>query len=136
MLQIFQPSYWFTIEPAAVGGITGNIIFAFFVLVFVLGIVARAKALQKEDRYLKAAGMRIAVLLITMGLIGVALFFFSFERIQLFGSRFWYLIWLIATIWWAVYIFRYIKREIPEQKKRARARKERNKYMPQKKKKK
>ena len=122
-------------EPAAVGGVTGNLIFIFFLLVFVVGIVARLKALQKEDRYLRDVFMRVAVLLITMGLIGVVLFFFSYERIPLFGSRAWYLVWFIATVWWAVWIHRYVKREIPRQKKRAQEVRERNKYLPAKKKK-
>ncbi len=128
---LFRPSYWLTFEPPALGGLSANLLFAFFALVFVLGIVVRIVSHHRtEDRYLQIAGQRISQLLVTMGLIGVGLFFFGFEDIYLFGAKFWYPIWVIAVIVWGYYIVRFIQKEIPKMREKELARKHVNKYMP------
>lgn len=127
----FDPSAWFTLAPAQVGGVSGNIIFAVFLLLFVLGIVCRIVASHKaDDRYCRDMGLRIGSLLITMGLLGVLLYFLSYERIRLFGSRFWYLLWLIGLIVWAIYLIRYARKVVPAMKHREIERIERRKYFP------
>ena len=133
--QIFLPSYWFTFNPALVDGIIGNCVFGFFVLLFVLGIVTRIVASQRAlDRYLQKVVTQSVTLLITMGLLGVALYFFSFERIRFFGARFWYLLWLVGLVFWVYRIVRHVKDEIPAARQRAHEQKEKQKYFPSKKK--
>lgn len=130
-----NPSFWFTLQPAEVGGLVGNSIFVFFLLLCVLGIVARIVSAQKEDRFMRLLGNRIGTSLITMGFLGVCLYFFSFERIRLFGSRFWYLVWVIGLIVWVIYLVRYAKKTLPEMEAKDFNRTERRKYFPSRKKK-
>lgn len=126
-----DPSYWFTLRPAEVGGLSGQMIFGFFVLLFVLGIVGRIVSLQKkDDRYIRDLGQRAGTLLITMGLLGVFFFFFSYERIQLFGSRFWYVFWLIGFVVWAFFLIKFARQTIPQMKERETMRAEKQKYFP------
>ncbi len=123
-------------QPAEVGGWFGISLFAFFIFMCVAGIVAHMVAAQKfDDRYLRMVGNRVGNLLITMGALGVGLYFFSFERIQLFGSRIWYLCWLIGLIVWVVFLVRYTKNKIPSMKEQSEARFEKRKYFPSRKKK-
>ena len=137
MNEFFSLGYWFTMSPPEVGGLLGNVVFALFIIVLVLGIVGRIVSDRKqEDRYKRDIGNRIASLLVTMGILGLILYFFSFEGIQLFGARFWYPVWVVTVIVWAFYIFRYVKRDIPQHKAQAEARREQGKYLPQPKKKK
>ena len=137
MIQTFlQPSFWFSLQPAEVGGWIGTSIFVIFLLMGIAGVVARIVAAQKlDDRYMRMMGNRFGTLLITMGMLGVVLYFFSFERIRLFGSRFWYLLWLIGLIVWIVLLVRYMKKNIPAMKEQAEARFEKRKYFPPRKKK-
>lgn len=134
---LIQPSYWLTIQPPQVVGGLGSFVFGFFVLCFVVGIVSRIVASNRsQDRYIEELGKRVGALFVTMGLIGILLFFFSFERIQFFGGRFWYPLWLIGTIVWAYFIFRFAKNDIPKMRNRDMRRRAVNKYMPARKKKK
>lgn len=131
----FDPSYWLTFSPPSVGGTSGNMIFGFFILFFVLGIVVRIVANNRtEDRYLKIIANRLAAWFITMGLLGVMLYFFSFEGINFFGAKFWYIVWVIITLIWFSYLFKVFKK-IPEIKDKAVQNREKYKYFPPRKKK-
>lgn len=129
---LLDPSYWFTLRPAEVGGTSGTILFVVFVLMFVAGIVARIVAANKtDDRYLRDMGERVATLLITMGLLGIVLYFFSYERIRLFGSRFFYAFWLIGIFAWGYVLVRFAHRTVPQMRQRDSLRAEQRKYFPQ-----
>lgn len=131
MSAFFQPSYWFTMNPPEVGGLLGTIAFVVFVLSFVLGIVGHLVAERKgSDRFVRTAGHRISTLLVTMGLLGVLLFFFSFEGIRMFGARFWYLLWVIMVLVWTFLIVRYLKRDVPLQRAREASRRAQRQYLP------
>jgi len=137
MSQLFSPSYWFTMSPPQVGGTLGNIVFGVFLLLFVVGIVARIVASNRtEDPYIQQIGRRVGSMFVTMGLIGVLLFFFGFEHIQFFGGRFWYPLWVIGVLVWGFFIVRYVKRDIPAMRLRDLDRKEQSRYLPKKKRKK
>jgi hypothetical protein len=128
--QLIKPSYWFTFQPPSVGGVSGNVIFAFFLLLFVVGIVGRVVAVRKtDDRFLQQAVTKIASMLSIMGILGVLLYFFSFERIQFLGARFWYLVWMGGLILWIVILLRDIK-SIPGKRALALERQKRTKYFP------
>ena len=131
MSSFFQPSYWLTLSAPEVGGVLGTLVFAVFVVSFVLGLVGRIVVDRKStDRYKRDIGSRIAGLLMTMGILGAVLFFFSFERIQLFGARFWYPVWALATVVWVAFIVRYALRDIPAKKAHAQRLHAQSKYLP------
>lgn len=124
-------------QPPEVSGLLGQIVFAFFLLFFVLGIVGRIVLDRKtNDRYMQEVGNRFSTLFVTMGILGLILFFFSFEQIQLFGARFWYPIWGIAVIVWGYYIVRFMKKEVPALKERSQRLEAQSRYLPTKKKRK
>ncbi|MBI4256771.1 hypothetical protein HY626_01800 [Candidatus Uhrbacteria bacterium] len=131
MSSFIQPTYWLTLQPPEVGGFLGSIVFGFFILFLILGITGRIVVDRRgDDRYRREIGSRISGLLITMGLLGIILFFFSFEEIQLFGARFWYLVWTIAVFVWTFFIVRFVRRDIPEKRAREIALREQGKYLP------
>lgn len=123
--------YWLTLQPPQVGGLAGSILFGVFVAFFILGIVGRIVVDRKgNDRYKKEVGSRISSLLITMGLLGIILFFFSFEEVQLFGARFWYPLWIIATLVWVFFLVRFVQRDVPAKRAREESLKAQGKYLP------
>ncbi len=137
MNDLLQLDYWFTMQPANVGGIQGKILFGVFLAVFIFGIVAKIVTTYKtEDKYVKLMGERISSLLVSMGLVGVLLYFFSFERIWMFGARFWYVIWVAIFLIWLYYIVRYIKKDIPSMRMLRITRERKWRYFPPRKKKK
>ncbi len=137
IINFFKPTYWFTFEYAAVDGLGGKIVFATFLILLLIGIFSRIVAVHRtEDRYMKQVGQKFATLFITMSLLGIMVFFFSFQHISFFGGRFWYLFWMIGTAAWLVKLITFVKKEIPEKRKRDLERREKMKYMPKRKKKK
>lgn len=134
-MSFFSPLYWFTTEPPEVGGTLGTIVFIIFLGSLILGIVSRITAdRRRDDRYVREIARRVSSFLTTMGALGVLLFFFSFENIELFGARLWYPIWGICFLAWGFSILRYVRREIPDMKEKEEARKEMRKYLPKRKK--
>ena len=126
-----DPATWFTLQSAEVGGLSGKLIFGFFAILFVFGIVCRIVSSHKtEDRYMRSLGERLGMMLLTMGLLGVLFYFFSFERIPLFGARFWYVLWVIGLITWIVFIVRFARVTIPQQRERAQRHAQEQKYIP------
>lgn len=131
MSSLFQPSYWLTLQPPEIGGLLGNVVFGVFIAFLVLGIIGRIVVDRKgADRYKKEIGNRISSLLITMGILGVILYFFSFEEIQLFGARFWYPLWIIATLVWMFFLVRFVKRDVPAKRAREESLRAKWKYLP------
>lgn len=131
MSSFFQPTYWLTLQPPEINGLLGNAFFSVFVAFLILGIIGRIVVDRRgNDRYKKEIGGRISALLVTMGILGVILFFFSFEEIQLFGARFWYPVWVVATFVWIFFLIRFVKRDVPAKRAREESLKEQGKYLP------
>jgi hypothetical protein len=129
-MEFFKPTYWFTMNAPEVGGLLGTIVFAVFVVCFVLGIVGHLVAERKgSDRFVREVGHRISTLLVVMGLLGVLLFFFSFEGIRMFGARFWYPLWGLGFLVWLFFLAR-SARGIPQVREREAQRRANQKYIP------
>lgn len=95
-------------------GLFGKIILGFFLALVLIGVVCRIVLIHtSKDRYVKLIGQRIASCAVTMGILGVILFFFSYEGIQLFGARFWYAVWAICLIAWIITIARFTLKDVP-----------------------
>ena len=65
-----------------------------------------------------------------MGILGLMLFFFSFEEIPLLGARFWYLIWALGVGVWVALIVRYVVKVIPAERAAILARQEKKNICP------
>ena len=135
-MNLLNPLHWFTLMPPEVSGFAGKAVFVVFLAMFILGIVGRIVAFHRtEDRYIRLIGSRLGALCTTMGILGLILFFFSFEGVQLFGARFWYPMWLLTVLVWGLFIGRFIKRDIPAMREVDLHKKANARYLPRKKRK-
>jgi ABC-type Co2+ transport system permease subunit len=135
-LPFYKLSYWLTTKPPVVGGTIGYVLFGVFLLFVLAGVFVRVRRMKElKDKYEKRLLSQISIMLIVLGLLGLLLYFFSFEGITLLGARFWYPVWLLAVAGWVAWIVYYARVTIPEFRKRAGARKQIDKYLPRKKKK-
>jgi len=132
---VLNPIFWLSTRPLTVSGNIGYVIIGIFVAVFVLGVILRVIGQKKFDKYERLAYMRAASMLTSMGLLGGFLYLLSNERVQFFGGRFWYPLWLMTLLVWTGFLIKYIKRDAPLMRQRASERKELRKYIPGKKKK-
>ncbi len=105
--------------------------FAFFALVLLGGSVLRMMARNgKNDRYRGVVLKKSAALCSWFGAAGLVWFFFTFEEIQFFGSRFWLLLWILALVLGMLAIVRYVKKDVPALQHREQSRADVNKYLP------
>lgn len=128
---MIQPSFWFNLQTTALSPGFDKAFFLFFSVIIITGAVARILMRQKKsDRYLAKAYRMTSNMLFTMGLLGMLVFFFTYEEIYLLGARFWFLAWALGVIVWSVLIVRYAKKTIPELRAAAQEKNQENKYIP------
>lgn len=137
---LFKPlltvSFWFDLTPPPLSPLVIKILFGFFAILVIGGAVLRIIAGRwKKDKHLFDGYRRIVALLLTMGCLGLVLFFFSYEQIQLFGAHFWYAVWGLVTIVWLVFIIRHFVKFVPAERERLHLKQEQMKYLPRQKRK-
>ena len=85
------------------------------------------------DGFAKKLLQKYSVMLTTLGIIGMVLVWFRYERVHVLSARFWLLIWFIGLVTWLVFIFKYQIKVIPKSRLELQKTKEFNKYLPKKK---
>src|SRR3989338_157076 len=97
---LFTASFWFDTTPPPLSAGADRLLFGLFGVVLILGVIVRlvAKHHSKDDKHLLRGFKRAGTMFLTMGVVGLVLFFFSFEQIIFFGARFWYPLWAIGLL--------------------------------------
>jgi hypothetical protein len=131
---LFDLSFWFALQPSALSPSFEKFFFFFFTLMILVGAVARIVArYKKDDRFLKMTYRKVAMMFLTMGIVGMSWFFFTYEMAYLLGARFWFLVWAIGLVVWIVSIVRFSKIHVPAEKAALANKATGNKYLPRKK---
>jgi len=120
---------WLSIDVPDTSGLVWKIGLGIFVALFLGGVALRIGS-SRLPRYLLPLFRRIVKLCVTMGFLGMLLWFLSFENVRFLGGRFWYPIWLIATLVWGGFLVRFAKKELPAMEANRRAWENRDKYLP------
>lgn len=111
--------YWFALTPPPFAPMFAKLILITFVSLTVLGIIAQVVRLRGGfDKPMRRALARAGSLCITAGLIGLLLFGFEYERVQILTMRIAYLLLLAWFLWSAWRIYRYAAKDIPEIRQR------------------
>lgn len=128
---LISPSFWFDLSPTAMSLAFERTFFVVFAVCIIAGAVLRIAARRdNRDKYDRMLLFRAASHAFTFGITGFLIFFFTYEEISFFGSRFWYLVWGIALVWVVVRFVRFMKREVPQLRMRDASRADANKYLP------
>lgn len=131
-MSYFNPLYWLTLNPPELSAVwQQQIVFAVFALVVIVGLVFRyfARRARKQDKLIAKAWRKAGGAALTMGVLGLLLFFSSFEQVRFFGGRFWYPVWVIGAAVWAYLIVRFVRVEIPKRRGEYAARAQEMRYM-------
>ena len=110
----------------------------FLLVVFGAVLVAAIifKIIQKVtsgDSFYKSLLQKYFVVFLTLGLIGLALTWFRYERVYVLSARFWLLVWLIGLVVWLAFVLKYQLKTVPRARTKLQKSKEFNKYLPKKK---
>jgi len=111
------------------------IILVTFVVLLVLGIAAQVAYLRGGfDKLIRRILARIGSVLITAGLVGLLLYVFEFERVQILTIRAAYLVLFVWFVWEIWKIYWYVAKDIPAIRQREREHYAFKKWLPKKKK--
>lgn len=133
LVKFFTPSRLFHMQPA-IASSTVHFLLAIFGAMLIAAIITKIwKKKNGGDGFVRNLLERYAVMLTTLGLIGIVLTWFRYERVYIFSSRLWLLVWFVGLVTWFTYILKYQLKVIPESREKLQKSKEFNKYLPKKK---
>ena len=131
MTPLLTLAYWFQLQPPVFVPWAGRFMVIAFTAMAAVGILAKVVGVKKsQDKFMRRAIERAGSLLLIMGLLGLLMYFFSYERVPLFSMRAFYLLWLIGLAAWAWQLYRYLKVEIPAKRAMQAEREKINKWLP------
>lgn len=102
-----------------------------FTVMAIVGIVAKIYGVKAGlDKFVRRAVERAGNLLLTMGLVGLLICFFTFEHVPILSMRLWLLVWLLSALAWVWSIARYVRVDIPAKRELMAERERLNKWIP------
>lgn len=129
----FDPQRLFAFQPAISITTVYFLLIVFGAMVVAASIVKLLQILSKGDAFSKRLLQRYFVMSMTMGLLGILLTWFRYERANLLSMRLWLLIWFIITVAWFIYILVYQIKIIPKSREALQKTRDFNKYLPKRK---
>lgn len=135
LLPIFSLSFWLNPNPPQFLLWTDRFLLVLVVACTVVGIVtAVIRSRPGFDKWMRRGLSKIAALMITMGLAGLLLYAFSYERIPYLSMRVWWIAWLLIVAVWVWFVARYFRIDIPAARKQRIEREQFEKWLPKNKK--
>lgn len=125
-------SFWFDLAPGSYSQFVMSTLLVLFALTFVVGIAGKVSSEKRRavDKLAARVYRKIGNLGIAMGIVGFALLFFYYEGIYIFSARFWFVVWLLATLYWIRRIVYLARVKIPREKKTMEEQSDYEKYLP------
>lgn len=124
-------SFWFDRDPSPLLIASSRLLFAILAIIFTLGVIVRVVATRRtEDRFTLELFRRLGTLCLTMGVIGLVFFFFTYQGIPFLGMRLWFLLWGIGLLVWLGGIMHWVKKVVPAERANIAKRALREKYLP------
>lgn len=128
---LFTFSYWFSLHPEPFLGVVSKILYIFFGMLLLAGIVLRVLARKNiQNVPLKKTYEKLYYLFSTLAVVGLILMFFRQQQVLFLGAPFWFLIWLIVFLVWLFFVLRYILIKAPKLQQEIALKKELKKYLP------
>jgi len=120
---------WFSIYPGSLTPLFRNILIAVIAL-FIVGIIfVWYKNKNNTDKLYYRLWQSLFNFNVTGLIIGLLLFFFTYQAIPFLSARFWFIVWFLIHAFWGYIIYRRLKK-LPEIRKELEAKREFNKYIP------
>lgn len=130
-MNLLSLNFWFQMQPPMFLPWVSIFFLVVFSALVIVGIIAKIYAVKSnQEKLTRRAVQRAGNLLLTMGLIGLLIWFFTFENVPILSMRIWLLVWLGSAIAWAWSIIRYVRVEIPAKHSMQAERDRMNKWLP------
>ncbi|MBD3281317.1 hypothetical protein GF391_01065 [Candidatus Uhrbacteria bacterium] len=131
MQNLLTLSFWFGLYPPALTPWAARAMLVIFTALLIVGIAGKIYSIKtKLEKWTRRAIDKASAMLITMGVLGLLLFLFSYQQIPVLSIRVGYIIWLIILGIWIYFLYKFIYIEIPKQRKLKEAREHVDKWLP------
>lgn len=105
--ELLSLSFWFNLRPGSFSDVERYSLLGFIGLLLIILVVSFIiKRHPGKNRFTARLFYDFSF---TNALIGLILLFFNYEIIPFLSAHFWYLLWLVAMIWWLISIIKKIK---------------------------
>lgn len=131
MTNLLSLSFWFKMNPGALMTISRNALI-FLILCFLFLTIFfyfKQKTTGKSKQFILVVWRGLYNLSLVNMFFALFLFFFCYQQISFFSSRFWFLVWGIEVIVWLFFIFK-IYKGIPLKIAQAESSEKYQKYIP------
>jgi hypothetical protein len=127
--QFFELNYWFSPNPGFLSDPIAIGFGVFFSLCMIQGfaLVRQIKS-PSLDAPRKSVVRKIRTLLVTMGMIGYVLLFFSYQAVPFLSMRFLFLVWGLGAVLWAYLIWHFAVTRVPAMRDALEKREQMAKY--------
>ncbi len=127
MNNLLTLSFWFNLRPPAMLAIFNYSFIGLLVLLLILSIVAFYY--KKRKKIYKSFWLKFYDFSASNLIIGLFLWFFSWQEVPFLSARFWLIIWALLMIVWLVFIYKHLKK-IPVKLQKIEEQEKFNKYIP------
>ncbi|MBD3251842.1 hypothetical protein GF380_05340 [Candidatus Uhrbacteria bacterium] len=135
MQELLTFGYWFSVRAIPFTPVMERVLLVFFGVFVVAGIASYLFLMKRGlTKITKRALSKFAGLLTWTGLVGLLLWFFTYQNVPVFSMRIFYIGWLVWVGLGFYSIYRYLWVTVPAQQKLQEERSEREKWLPKKKK--
>ncbi len=127
MNNLLSLSFWFNLRPPAMLEIFNTLFLVFLAILLILSIIAFY--FKKKKRLYRSFWLKFYDFTASNLMIGLLLFFFSWQGVPFLSARFWLILWFILIITWLYFLVKHLKK-IPKRKEEAEKKKSFDKYIP------
>ncbi len=127
MNNLLSFSFWFNLRPPTMLDIFNYSFIAFLIILLVLSILAFY--FKKRKKIYKSFWLKFYDFSASNLIIGLFLWFFSWQEVPFLSARFWLILWALLMIVWLFFIYKYLKK-IPINLEEAKKQQKFNQYIP------
>ena len=131
MSQLLTLHFWFNPAPVAMGSAFSTGFFIFFALFAITAAILRIIAKRTlRDVYDKQAFRMAGNMSAWLTAFGFVWLFCSYEEVQVFGVRGWFLLWVLLFLAGAVRVLWFVRKQAPALRLKNASRSSVNPYLP------
>lgn len=127
---LFRPSFWFDLQTQPFSVWSERFLFVLILVCLGAGIYAFVRARVVSEKALRRVWRRFGTCFLSAGIIGLILFFFTWQRIPLLGMRAWWPVWFFSHLAWGVWIVLRAKQDLPSTRRAQAERQAYEKWLP------
>lgn len=127
MNNLLTLSFWFNLRPPAMLDVFNYSFIAVLFLFLFLSILSFYY--KKRKKIYKSFWLKFYDFSASNLIIGLFLWFFSWQEVPFLSARFWLIIWAILIILWFIFIYKHLKK-IPIKLQKIEEEQKFNKYIP------